>query len=196
MDSNIEVIKSHNQLRVDNKDHIQTILTSIGQKAVLRLEYFALHSLQETKRLVEPVGIFYRDNYWHLIAFCRMRDDYRDFRLDRIRTAKVTDELFADQHPTLKDYIAKMAHEQKLETVVMNVDRHTHMYLNQQKYYNGFVSEKIGEEMVEMTFLTMSLEGFARWYLMFGDTAEIVSPVSLIDRVKELIVVMGKKLGV
>jgi predicted DNA-binding transcriptional regulator YafY len=195
MDSNIEVIKSHNQLRVDNKDHIQTILTSIGQKAVLRLEYFALHSLQETKRLVEPVGIFYRDNYWHLIAFCRMRDDYRDFRLDRIRSVALTEDIYTGQHPTLKDYIAQTARDRQLETVVMRIDKSIHVYLDQQKYYNGFVSEKTGKDTIEMTFLSTSLEGFARWFMMFGDCAVIVSPDSLKERVKAIALALTKKLN-
>ena len=34
-----------------------------------------------------------------------------------------------------------------------------------------------------MTFLTASITGFARWYMMFGDRAEIVSP----DHLKEAI---------
>ncbi|RYZ97940.1 MAG: YafY family transcriptional regulator, partial [Sphingobacteriaceae bacterium] len=154
MDSNIEVIKSHNQLRIDNKDHIQTILTAIAQKSVLKLDYFAMHNQQQTRRLVEPVGIFYLDSYWHLIAFCRMRNDYRDFRLDRISTVMVTDDTYTGQHPTLKAYIAQTAHKQHMETVVMTVDKHIHLYLDQQKYYNGFVSEKVKGDTIEMTFLT------------------------------------------
>ena len=37
-----------------------------------------------------------------------------------------------------------------------------------------------------MTFLTVSLEGFARWFMMFGDQAEIISPDSLKERVGAL----------
>ncbi|MEO6149880.1 MAG: YafY family protein [Mucilaginibacter sp.] len=195
MDSNIEVIKSHNQLRIDNKDHIQTILTAIGQKKILKLEYFALHSQEQTKRDVEPVGIFYLDSYWHLIAYCRMRKDYRDFRLDRIRAVTLTEDVYTGQHPTLKDYIAQTARERKLETVVMRIDKSIHVHLNQQKYYNGFVSEKVGKDTVEMTFLSTSLEGFARWFMMFGDSAVIISPVSLKERVRAIALAVTKKLN-
>src|SRR5882757_368815 len=35
MDGNIEVFKGHSQLRVNNKDHIQTLLTSIAHRHIL-----------------------------------------------------------------------------------------------------------------------------------------------------------------
>jgi len=183
IDSSIEVLKSHAQLRVDNKDHIQTLLSSIAKKSVLTISYFAQHSQEHTKRDIEPVGIFYKDSYWHLIAFCRMRNDYRDFRIDRINHILVTDTTFNNKHPTLKTYIAQTAKEQELDMVVIKVDKRTYSYLEQQKYYSGFVSEKTTGNQIEMTFLTISLEGFARWFMMFGDQAEIISPDGLKERV-------------
>jgi predicted DNA-binding transcriptional regulator YafY len=79
IDNKIEVLKSHHQMRVDNKDHIQPLLNGIAQRKVITIDYFANHSQERTKRDIEPIGIFFKDSYWHLIAFCRMRNDYRDF---------------------------------------------------------------------------------------------------------------------
>jgi predicted DNA-binding transcriptional regulator YafY len=66
------------------------------------------------------------------------------------------------------------------------VDKSIHSHLENQKYYSGFISEKQVGKHIEMTFLTASLEGFARWYMMYGEKAEIVTPDSLKDRVREL----------
>lgn len=186
MEVNIEVFKGHRQLNIPDNDHIQTILNCISQKKIISIAYFAQHSQQNTKRDIEPVGIFYLENYWHLIAFCRLREDYRDFRIDRIKQLSVADNTFTYQHPTLKAYIAQTAKEKHLETVVIKIEKEIHGYLNQQKYYSGFVSEKETDGLIEMTFLTTSLEGFARWYLMFGDRAEIMEPESLKDRVRSI----------
>lgn len=186
IDSSIEVLRSHSQLQVDNKDHIQTILNSIAQKKVITLHYFANHSQEHTTRDIEPIGIFFKDSYWHLIAFCRMRNAYRDFRIDRINKLCVTDKYFDSKHPTLKAYIAKTAREQELELVVIRVEKKMSGHLDYQKYYSGFISEKPVGGQMEMTFLTNSLEGFARWFMMFGDRAEIISPDSLKDRVGEI----------
>ena len=193
MDENIEVLKSQVQRGVNNNDHIQTILNGILHKRILCIDYMAGYTQTKTNREIEPVGIFYLDNFWHLIAFCRMRNDYRDFRLDRIITLMETDKTFDGKHPTLKAFIAHTASEKNLETIVIKVDNAAVRFINQQKYYNGFVSEKQGSSQTEMTFLTMYPEGFARWFMMFGDQAEITGPQHLKDRIRELTLVIGKR---
>ncbi|MDB5016960.1 MAG: hypothetical protein JWQ84_1792 [Mucilaginibacter sp.] len=193
IDSKIEVLKSHSQLRVDNKDHIQTLLNSMAHKNIITIDYFASHSQQHTKRDIEPIGIFYKDSYWHLIAYCRMRRDYRDFRIDRIDNVLVTSRVFDNKHPTLKAYIAQTAKDRELELVIIQVDKSITSHLEFQKYYSGFVSEKAIGDQIEMTFLTMSLEGFARWFMMFGDQAEIISPESLKERVSNLAAIIAQK---
>lgn len=183
MDSSIEVLKSQSQLGIENKDHIQTLLNGIAQKKVLAINYFANHNKEHTKRDIEPVGIFYKDNYWHLVAFCLMRNDYRDFRVNRINHVIITNIIFNTKHPTLKAYIAQTAKEKDLDLVVVLIDKAMSSFLECQKYYSGFISEKVIGDQIEMTFLTTSLEGFARWFMMFGDKAEVISPFGLKDRV-------------
>jgi predicted DNA-binding transcriptional regulator YafY len=193
IDQNIEVLRSRSQLRVDHQDHIQSILNSIANKHILAIEYFAHHSQENTQRELEPVGIFFLEGYWHLIAYCHLRKDYRDFRIDRIKSLVVTDKQFKDSHPTLKTYITQTAKEKHLETVVISIDKSIYNYLEQQKYYSGFVSEAIKDDKVEMTYLTGSIEGFARWYIMYADQAEIVQSDALKKRVKELVGIIAQK---
>jgi len=46
-----------------------------------------------------------------------------------------------------------------------------------------------------MTFLTASLNGFARWFLLFGDSAEIVEPSGLKTIVKDILNSISKKIN-
>lgn len=187
INDHIEVLKSP-YLKQDNltSDHIQTILKSISQKLVLTIDYFANHSQQSTRRNLEPVGIFFSGNNWYLIAYCMLRNDYRTFRIDRISKAEFNGAQFQKEHPSLKTYLNQLSKEKELHKVVMTIDRSIIKYLGEQKFYNGFVSEKINGNTVEMTFLSASLEGFARWFMMFGDMAEIISPPVLKERIKEI----------
>lgn len=49
---------------------------------------------QQTQRLVEPLGLIYWGGKWTLVAHCRLRKDYREFRLDRIQQVQTTASFF------------------------------------------------------------------------------------------------------
>ena len=172
---------------------IPLILKSIAEKQVLQMNYFANHSQENTSRKIEPVGILYLASYWHLVAYCHLRKDYRNFRLDRILEIRESGESFLQEHPSLKTFIKKISKEEAIHRVVMRVNKKMIPYLGDQKFYNGFISERVLHDQIEMTFLTASLEGFARWYLMFGDEAEISSPESLKVRIRQLAEQIQKK---
>lgn len=196
MDHHIEVIGNPwLPSALNTGDHTQLILAGIASKKVLNILYFSNHSQQQAEREVEPVGIFMTGRQWHLIAYCRLRKAYRDFRLDRIRRCQATDLDFRQEHPSLQHFVKDITKEKKeMQEVVILVDKNAMRYFGEQKYYNGFVSEKILGEQVEMTFLTCSITGFARWYMMFGDVAQIKQPKSLRNEVKRLSGQVLKKL--
>lgn len=175
--------------------HLQTILKSIAAREVLEIGYFANHSQQYSNRETEPVGIFYLGNHWYMIAYCRMRNDYRHFRTDRIRYINATGKHFDKQHPSLQSFLAKMSKEKDMHTIVIRVDRSVLRYFGEQKYYNGFVSQRELGGQVEMTFVTASVREFVKFYLLFAEHAEIVSPASLKALVQENLRAIEKKLN-
>lgn len=96
-----------------------------------------------------------------------MRKDYRDFRFDRITDLCITNQQYEDKHPSLKSYLEKMSPDKNLTEITICVSLYAARHLGEQKYYHGFTGEKETADGMEMIFLTYSLEGFARWYLMF-----------------------------
>jgi predicted DNA-binding transcriptional regulator YafY len=195
LDDHIAVLKSVTQRNKQPAiDSIQPVLKSIAGKNVLTIRYFAHHNQQQSERNIEPVGIFFLDGYWHLIAYCRLRKDYRDFRLDRIKKIQVTDLVFQQSHPTLKTYLKEMSIQKNLQTIVIEVNKSTAPYLDAQKYYNGFVSQIENNDKVEMTFLAACDDGFARWFLMYGDTARIISPDTLREKIQHIVKTIGQNI--
>lgn len=195
LDDQIEVLKSNRQKSQPlATNSIQTILKSISAKNVLSIQYFANHNQQKTERNIEPVGIFYLEGFWHLIAFCRLRNDYRDFRIDRITHIKTTADFFKQLHPTLKTYLKQITKERKLLTVIISIDKAAVAYMNDQKFYNGFVSQKEVKGKIEMSFVTASLEGFSHWFMMFGDHADIISPAELKENIQVRLKKIAKRL--
>lgn len=187
VEERIIVRKKLNPLRGKGKSKmLPTILQAIAQKVLLSMEYFSMYKEEKTQRLVEPIGIFYESANWHLIAYCRLRGDYRDFRIDRIAQLHQTEEHFVDQHPSLTEYLNALSHKKSLTKAVVRIKKDVTKYIEQDKLYYGVVMEKEEGDEVEMTFLTDSIDAFARWMMMFGKKATILEPSILIDRVLAL----------
>jgi predicted DNA-binding transcriptional regulator YafY len=75
----------------------RAIEEALLRRRVLRLDYADAKGAL-TSRDVEP-GVFLggRGGFWYLVAWCRLRDDVRVFRLDRIAAAAVTAERCPDR---------------------------------------------------------------------------------------------------
>lgn len=192
IDQNIQVLRNP-YLPKEKTGPLQSILKGISEKQILTIDYFANHSQEKTKRNIDPVGIFYSGNKWHLIAYCHLRNDYRNFRVDRISGVAQTALSVTKVHPSLQSFLKQVSKEENLQPVILQFDKEIYKYFGDQKYYNGYVSEKEVDGKIEMTFLSASLEGFARWYMIFGDKADILSPDSLKTMVRAMAITISKK---
>jgi len=195
LEQHIEVIENqYVPKRSNDTIHLQNVLQSIAQKNVLELDYFANHNQQQSKRDVEPVGIYYLGEQWYMVAYCRLRKDYRTFKFGSINRLTVTETHYQKEHPSLKSFLSKESKEKKLHTVILLVNKAAVPYFGDQKYYNGFVSQREVDDKIEMTFLSGSLNGFARWYMLFGDQADIIKPKELKDIVKNVLGSISEKI--
>lgn len=163
--------------------HLPKILRAIATSKVVEMNYTSIEKNESLQRKAEPVGIYYQGSHWYLIAFCLLRNDYRNFRTDKINKLQITDENMVQIHPPLQSFINQVAEKRQLQKVVIDVEMDTVKYFGEQKYYNGFVKEEAVAEYMRMTFLTGSLMGFSRWFMLFGDKAKIVEPLELNDMV-------------
>ncbi|MFM2613735.1 helix-turn-helix transcriptional regulator [Vibrio campbellii] len=63
---------------------------------------------QVTERKIQPLGQFFWGRVWTLVAWCELRQDYRQFRLDRIQAMRMHDEeFFVEETKSLKHYISQ-----------------------------------------------------------------------------------------
>jgi predicted DNA-binding transcriptional regulator YafY len=164
--------------------HLQQILKAIATASIIEISYTSIEKNESLSRKAEPVGIYYHGSHWYLIAFCLLRNDYRNFRTDKISSLVVTEEKIRKTHPPLQSFIDELSAQRKVQKVVIEVEREILKYFGEQKYYNGFVREEEAGDYIRMTFLSGSLSGFARWYMGFGDKAKIIEPLQLIDMVQ------------
>lgn len=62
---------------------------------------------EQSCRLIEPFALLSTQNNWLVVAFCRLRNTFRLFRLDRITSLHTLQERFAPHKLTLKEYFEK-----------------------------------------------------------------------------------------
>ena len=76
-----------------------------------------------TDRTIEPFALLSTRENWLLVAWCRLRQEFRYFRLDRIRTLEVLSEKFAPHGLTLQAYFVGEA-SLKRESVSLKFFKH------------------------------------------------------------------------
>ncbi len=166
--------------------HLAKILKAISASLMIEIDHTSIEKNESLRRQVEPVGIYYQVNNWYLVAFCRLRNDYRNFRTDKISKIIISSEKITKTHPPLTSFLCEVTRQNKLHKIVIDIDPAVARYFGEQKYYNGYVGEERVDSMIRMTFLCASLSNFARWFIYFGEHAEIIEPVELNEIVAEI----------
>jgi predicted DNA-binding transcriptional regulator YafY len=73
--------------------HLALIRASIADQQKMRISY-ARPDGQRTERTVHPVGLFFWGAVWTMVGWCELRNDFRTFRLDRMKNTIVLEEKF------------------------------------------------------------------------------------------------------
>ena len=166
--------------------HLKEIQQAIALKQAMDIHYEANYNDQTTRRLVEPLGLVFYSSRWHLIAYCRLREDFRDFRTDRISKVALTDEKFDPTHyPNYLSFLFDMLKGTDVKEAVIRFKKEVTRFISDQKYQHGFIDERSVGDEVEMRFATPYYPDLARWIMMFGSTATVISPDELVNALRE-----------
>lgn len=85
-----------------------TIRKTIKQGYGLTLDYIRADG-ERSLREIQPLGLVYWGQKWTLIAWCLLRENYREFRLDRIQALTVKKVVTVlDKHVSLESYLLRL----------------------------------------------------------------------------------------
>ncbi len=79
---------------------LQSAITNFN---IVQITYCSLQN-QMSERSVEPFALYSTQDNWLLIAFCRLRNDFRAFRIDRIHQLHTHNQHFEPHKMTLQEY--------------------------------------------------------------------------------------------
>lgn len=98
-------IASQNFHKETNSNNLSDLQLAITNFYLIEIDY-TNENKQATKRVVEPFALISTEN-WLLVAWCRLRNEFRYFRLDRIQKMKLLEEKFQPHDMTLHDFFNK-----------------------------------------------------------------------------------------
>jgi predicted DNA-binding transcriptional regulator YafY len=106
---------------ISTSNSLTLIQNALTDFKVLHITYRSEHKGEKTERNIEPFALYYSmQESWALIAYCRLRKDYRMFLLDRILQIKSLDVIFKPHKLTLKEYLEYKEKNFKIPDILLS----------------------------------------------------------------------------
>lgn len=166
-------------MRREPSPHLAHLQQGVIESRVLHLRYRAFESGEVTERTVEPHGLTFYGDDWHLVAYCRLREAMRDFRASRVLEARLLDEVF-ERLPN-SDWHADDTNGDYREIRVW-IDADTAPWARETVGY-GFDREEFGEGGSTFVINARDIRRLLPWILGWGAAVRVLSPPDVVERV-------------
>jgi predicted DNA-binding transcriptional regulator YafY len=162
------------------------IQKALAERAVLQISYRGAGKAESFPREIEPMGLTYYGDRWHLIAWCRMRKDFRDFRTDRIQELAALRERFEPRSNfSLDEFLARA--DQPIATLkaAIRVDPVTAERVRKEAPFK-IAKEERTENDVIFAIEVGNWDWYLGWFLSFGSRVTIIEPEAFRVRLFEV----------
>lgn len=159
------------------ENRFEIIKSAILNKKLIEFNYYNSNG-EASRRIVEPLQIWFKDKSWYLISYCRNKEDYRIFKIARIKEIKALQEHFERKLP-------KEQKEEKyvFKNILLELEISKEMaYRVYDEFENSEISKKEnGDFIVKVEY--PENEWVYGYILSFGEHIKIIAP----DRAKNII---------
>lgn len=163
------------------------IKNAIFQKKVISFCYFNSKG-NNSKRNARPICLVFKSKDWYLYAFCLLRNDYRFFKLTRIRQVEMLSDTFTQDFTPIR--IEKQIHIEKTITVKIKFDRRIAF-----RVYDEF-TDNITEDTQGNLYVQVNLpdnEILYSYLLSFAEYVEVLEPQCIRKQIKKRLQKMQEK---
>ncbi|MCE7990531.1 MAG: YafY family transcriptional regulator [Roseivirga sp.] len=101
-----------NQQELKTSSYLIELQSAITNYQLVQLDYLSLEGVR-SQRDIEPFALFSTQENWLLVAYCRLRKDFRAFRLDYIQEIRLSGAAFEPHDMTLQEYFEQCRQKQK-----------------------------------------------------------------------------------
>lgn len=178
----------------DDQRSIMPLQQAVVQRRCVALEYNAGSRGEISKRIVEALGMMFYSREWHLIAYCRLRQDFRDFRLDRMAKWEVLPERFSGHEDfSVKSFLASVLNDQELIPTTILVHPSIMERVRREISCSCVAEETLPDGRIRMELLAWSHDWFMGWILSLGAQVEVLSPPMMRQKLRETALQMAER---
>ncbi len=166
----------------------EAVQYALAHEQILRLTYQAPDGT-ESLRDVEARGVLVHQGVEHLVAWCRLRKEVRQFSLLRVRIAAILDETFVpDPAFDLEAFIARAFSVRAEAAIAVVVDLAPDVaYLARERTWHASQrTEALGDGWTRLRFEAGGLFEIAAWIAGLGGKGRVRGPPELVERVRGL----------
>ncbi len=155
------------------------IQKALADRTVLRIAYRGSGAAEALRREVEPLGLTYYADRWHLIAWCRLRKDYRDFRTDRIESILSSPEQFNPHEEfSLVDFLGRRDNQPASFSGSIRADPIAAERIRKEAPFK-ILTEERSPQGVTFSIEVGNWDWYTGWLLSFGQRIVILEPNEL-----------------
>ena len=165
----------------------EDIKSAILSKNIISFTYFSSNE-KETDRSVKPVRLLFKSQDWYLYALCLLRNDFRYFKLSRIKNLEIQTEKFDDN---FEDVILKKETPYE-NTVNIKVKFNRKVAFRVYDELNGEITEDNDGNLYTEIQIPNN-HNLYNYIFSFGDGAEVLEPKEIRRQIKEMINKMAEK---
>ncbi|HCC34996.1 MAG TPA: hypothetical protein DEQ02_04935 [Ruminococcaceae bacterium] len=153
-----------------NEDVFHKLQGAIFKSKIIDFTYHSGKG-QSENRSAEPLKLVYKSRNWYLYAFCQTRQDYRMFKLNRIKNLQITEQDFVRAAP---DNVLGNTSRYTEETVTLSLLFQKEMAYRVYDEFDDVTEKDDGNYLAKISL--PDNESLYRFLLSFGDGVEIVAP--------------------
>lgn len=178
-------------------DTLAILQAAVKEKRSVEFTYTNNNSETRT-HTVEPVAVIYRWYAWYLLAYSKVRNDYRTYKLVRMSHLKVTDIPFTKEHETADTILHKIDQTDSRQYTEILLKCKASAKTRIIEYLKGIVTEELpgGAALIKATIVENE-QFWVGTLLSLGDNVEVISPEKIRTRLfraaEEIVAVYEKK---
>lgn len=163
-------------------DKLRVLEEATENCACLDIQYID-RSGNASRRVIEPHLLVYKQNIWYVYAWCRTREDFRLFRVGRMRSARDTGERF-EKRPFDKAHLPLQFHFENAQLTEIRL-LVTQKALPDVEEWLGMDNVREEKDGLIATATVPAGDVLLSRLLSLGDGIRILSPASLAEQVRE-----------